>query len=511
MRYILLLLLLLLLFSANSYGQSPEDTELDSLMLDGDTTTTIVEDVSKDRGKNYEKDEKRLLKYLEEKKYKSLMRLSAEMVKKFPDEGIPKYCYAMGLYGLIDKNQFQKTYERYRMQYWRMIALQLRKSKKLNTDTELVKSSWPLLDGIQNDLWVVAEKHMKLGNDKNMINYLTMIMQVYDERRGVYKNNYQGLIQDKVFARAKNNYETGKMEAADGIFNWLDKFFYKSKFPYRYAGLATWKDSYYQFEEWSHSKYHLANTGSNVEGLDDKEKQIVFLQNLVRMNPELFLNTFLKKYLERYPSLTGNAFVSTLRKELEEKSPLVLLHATVALGVTAEAHNETLGAKEGVRAIVSDSTIVFAQQMRGLGTEEIISENCYYGSSDKPEDVVIGLLINIGVTPAVHRKAMLNKNYTQIGVAVKPNTIFNMVVALDYSTGDKESRSKSAKEKEARDQEAVGKAAREQLAKDQEASNSEASKDRKNKKSKFDKRSQNIPKDSAPKDRGTSDPRKGYN
>ncbi len=511
MKYIFPLLMFLFVAVAN--GQDPDnELELDSLILPLDSTLTETSSQEKDRGKHYERDEKRLLKYLDEKKYKSLMRLSNEMVHKYPNEAVPKYTYAIGLYGLMDKDQFKKTYERYRMQYWRMIALQLRKSKKLNLDTELVKSSWSLLDDIQNDLYEVAQKHIKLGNDKNMINYLTMIMQVYDERRGVFKNNYQGLIQDQVFERAKKNYEAGKMEVADGVFNWLDKFFYKSKFPYRYAGLASWGDEYYQFEEWSHSKYHLANTGAKVKGLSATEKQIIFLQNLVRMNPTLFLNTFLKKYLERYPSLTGNSFVASLRQQLDDKSPLPLLRANAALSANAKTHDDSLGVEEGgVRITTSDNSTVFGHRMRGVGTEEVISENCFLNTSAKPEEVVFGLLINMEVTPAVHRKAILDKNYTQIGVAIRPDTTYAMNVSLNYSTGDKEARAKAAKEKAARAQEEAGKLAREQAAKEQQAANDAAKKERKEKKAKFDRRSQNLPKEGTPRNSHLADPRKGYN
>ncbi|MDC0230617.1 hypothetical protein OAK19_01495 [Aureispira] len=458
--------------------------------LSEDSTEVELQTLSQEQ-QRYQNDKKRLLNYLKEKKYKSLMRLSNQMVHKYFDKGLPQYTYAIGLYALMDKDQFKKTYDKYRMQYWKMICLMLRNSKKNEYDTELVKCSWIMLDGIQNGIFEVAQIHMKIGNDKNALKYLTMIMQVFDERKGIYKNKYQNLIQDKIFARAKSHYESGKMNEADFVFNWLDKFFYNSNFNYKYAGLACWKDPAYQFEEWSHSKYHLANTGNNVKGLSDKEKNIIFLQNLVRMNPTLFRNTFLKNYLERYPEFTGNSYVSSLRSALDGKSPVPLLYVDSKLIDAAQRSNNN---KES-RLPSPDAPVAFSQHIKGIGTQEIISENGYYGNSEKPEDIVMALLINQGVPDLLHRKTLLNPSFIQVGVAILDHPEYKMNIALDYSTGDKEIRKKVAKEraarakeasdKLAREKEAVARAARVKKAKEREAKDmaakEKASKSRKNK------------------------------
>ena len=72
MKYIFPLLMFLFVAVAN--GQDPDnELELDSLILPLDSTLTETSSQEKDRGKHYERDEKRLLKYLDEKKYKSLI------------------------------------------------------------------------------------------------------------------------------------------------------------------------------------------------------------------------------------------------------------------------------------------------------------------------------------------------------------------------------------------------------------------------------------------------------
>ncbi|MCH2022525.1 MAG: hypothetical protein MK207_08620 [Saprospiraceae bacterium] len=487
--------LLLFIFFFALQAQSQETNKENLVNNNPEDSTEVEPMVLTKEQQRYQNDEKRLLIYLKEKKYKSLMRLSNEMVHKYFDKGLPQYTYAIGLYALMDKDQFKKTYDKYRMQYWKMICLMLRNSKKNEYDTELVKCSWILLDGIQNGIFEVAQIHMKIGNDKNALKYLTMIMEVFDQRKGIYKNKYQNLIQDKIFARAKNHYESGKMNEADFVFNWLDKFFYKSQFNYKYAGLACWKDPYYQFEEWSHSKYYLANTANKLKGLSDTEKNIIFLQNLVRMNPTLFRNTFLKKYLERYPEFTGNSYVSSLRSELDGKSPVPLLYVDNKLIDAAIVYQQNSIANKELILPNSDATIAFSQHVRGKGSQEIISENGFYGNSEKPEDIVMGLLINQGIPDLLHRKTILNASFIQIGLAILEHPDYDINIAIDYSTGDEETRKRVAKEraarakeasdKLAREKEAIARAAREKRIKEKEAKDmaakEKAFKSRKNK------------------------------
>jgi hypothetical protein len=472
MKPTLVLFLFFLVFSV--YAQQTNKDTLSNNVANNNATEQTPP-LSKEE-QRYLNDEKRLLGYLNEKKYKWLMRLSNEMVHKYHNKGLPEYTYAIGLYALMDNTQFKKTYDKYRLQYWRMIALMLKNSKKHEYDTELVKSSWNLLDEIQSGIFEVAQKHMKIGNDKNSLNYLTLIMQVFDERRGIYKNKFQNLIQDKIFTRAKGHYEEGKMQDADFVFNWLDKFFYKSKFPYKYAGLASFTDKDYQFDEWGHSKYYLANTAAGIKGMSKEEKQIIFLQNLVRMNPTLFKNTFLKKYLEKNPQLTGNTFVASLRTQLDGKTALPLLYVDSKLNESALAFQIATKDNDSEWTSTDTSDANFLQKVTGEGSPELISGNCYHGKSDKPEAIVMELLINNGVTDLLQRNTILNPTYIQVGMTKGEHTHYAANVAFNYSSGDEETRKKVAKEKAARDREAsdkiavdkeaVAKAARDKKAKD---------------------------------------------
>ena len=407
----------------------------------------------------YQQDEQRLLSYLDEKKYKSLMRLSNEMVHKYHDKGLPKYAYAIGLYALMGENkQFKKTYEKYRLQYWRMITMMLKNSKKSGYDINLVKSSWTTLDEIQTSLYEVGAFFLKIGNDKNTLNYLSMLMQIFDDRQGLYKNRFQLLVQDKIFERAKGHFEEGRMDDADFFFNWLDKFYFKSKFPFKYAGLASFNYQSYQFDAWSHSKYCLANTAANVKGMSTDEKQLIFLQNLLRMNPTLFKNTFLKRYLEQHPELTGNSQVASLRSTLDGKTPLPLLYASEQLNQSAaELVQQYSKPDQTSWSSTDDHKHAFLQTNKGEGSPEFISSNGYKGPSISPHEVVMALLINQGVTELEQRKVLLNANMIQLGVSNYESTDGTSIVALDFSTGDEEARNKVAKEVKARSDEAESK------------------------------------------------------
>lgn len=387
------------------------------------------------------------------------MRLSNEMVHRYTKKGLPKYTYAIGLYALMGENkQFKKTYDKYRLQYWRMIALMLKNSKKYPYDANLVQSSWTMLDEMQTSLYEVGAFFLKIGNDKNTLNYLSLLMQIFDERQGVYKNRFQLLIQDKIFVRAKGHYEEGHMQEADFFFNWLDKFFYKSKFPFKYAGLASFHDQSYQFEEWGHSKYFLANTATDIHGMSTDEKHLVFLQNLLRMNPSMFKNTFLKQYLKEHPELTGNTNVSSLRSTLTDRTALPLLYVDEKLNQSTAQFVQQYPQNEAVDwTSASLETHAFLQQNKEVGSLELISSNAYRGPSKTPQDVIIALLINQGASELQQRNTLLNADMIQLGVSNYEMSDGTSVVAFDFSTGDEAARKKVANEVKARTQEAESK------------------------------------------------------
>lgn len=446
-----ILFLFLILTVTASYAQSVEDTAFIEKK-----DTSVQEKLSKSELK-YNNEEERLLSYLDEEKYKMLMRLSNEMVHKYSKKAVPEYCYAIGLYGLMDVTQFKKTYDTYRLQYWKMIILRLKNSRRYDLEEEKVKSSWNMLDQIQSAIYEVAQMHLKLKNDVLAMQYLGLMLDVFNERRGVFKNKFQQTIQNNIFALAKERYENGEFSKSDELFSWLDKYFYKSKFPFKFIGHADWKDSTYLFEEWTHSRYCLANTAASFNKLSQKEKQTIYLMNLMRMNPALFRHTFLKRYLERHPEMTGDAMVASLRTELDSKAQLPLFYV-------AEPLNEH--ATNKLNAFFSDTVFSaenprFYQDMEAWEANEIRVYNFTKFDTLCPVEMLLPLLIDQGVNEMDHRITLLDPENIQLSVKIDQQDSLGIAL-IELSTGDAAIRKKMDELMKAHKKDASDKAAYEQ-------------------------------------------------
>ncbi|MCZ6692800.1 MAG: CAP domain-containing protein, partial [Bacteroidetes bacterium] len=68
--------------------------------------------------------------------------------------------------------------------------------------------------------------------------------------------------------------------------------------------------------------------------------------------------------------------------------------------------------------------------------EVTIGENCAYGLYS-PLDIVMGLLIDEGVSDLGHRKNILNPDYKVIGVAIRPHKSYGTNCVQDFAGGVK--------------------------------------------------------------------------
>lgn len=131
-------------------------------------------------------------------------------------------------------------------------------------------------------------------------------------------------LQEIIFTKAKRLYEKGSEEKAREYFDELyttfdnsnpllenyyafdDSYFrhtlqkeievpqeFKQNFFSRYDLFQKHYLSNDKFKEWDNPFYRLANTAKNEAYLTEDEKMVFYFLNLVRMNPELFLETFI--------------------------------------------------------------------------------------------------------------------------------------------------------------------------------------------------------------------------
>jgi hypothetical protein len=167
------------------------------------------------------------------------------------------------------------------------------------------------------------------------------------------------------------------------------------------------------YSVWDDPKYLAANSAKNEDYLTVKEKEVYYYLNLVRMNPKLFADTYLRDLKN-----SDDDYESSLYTELQALKPLPELQPNRKLFESAECH-----AREcGERGIVTHE--------RFTCTEYFMGECCYYGESDAL-GIVTSLLIDQGVKSLGHRRICLDQ-YTELGVSIQPHKTYDENCVLDF-------------------------------------------------------------------------------
>ena len=182
------------------------------------------------------------------------------------------------------------------------------------------------------------------------------------------------------------------------------------------------------FGEWNEPKYETANTALGCTYMSEEEKEFIKLWNYCRLNPQLFLNTYLKKIKEKAPQFR-TSYESSLIVDLQNQSPLPVIKPDKVLFTAAKCHAYNSGVIGHVghnrKSYSSPCPIIFR------------AECCSYGNLDALGHL-INLLVDEGVSSLGHRKALLAK-YEYAGVSIQPHKTFsfNMVIDMHYNMQEK--------------------------------------------------------------------------
>jgi len=176
--------------------------------------------------------------------------------------------------------------------------------------------------------------------------------------------------------------------------------------------------------EWNKIDYQNCNTAKELKYLKTTERNVIWIINMVRLNPRLFLNSVLlnskspmyKSFKIR--SFYYNSLIENLKTLSPNQSPLL---PDTDLFITAKCHAYESGKIGYVGHDRKNNTCV----------KDFFGECCYYGLED-PFHIVISLLIDEDVSNLGHRKIMLNKKYTLIGVSLQPHIDYGTNTVLDF-------------------------------------------------------------------------------
>ena len=185
---------------------------------------------------------------------------------------------------------------------------------------------------------------------------------------------------------------------------------------------------------WSKEIFEKANTARDEKYLNDQEKRVIFYTNLVRVNPKLFADTYLKNYLDSTSSLfRKKKYIASLYKDLEKASPSPILQPRKDLFLLAKRHSIDMGAHGKIGHMTSGGDPFTARIKELKDTYGFIYENCQYGYSDALS-IVIDLLIDEDVEDLGHRKTVLNPTLKYAGVSIQPHKKFRVNCVIDYAT-----------------------------------------------------------------------------
>jgi uncharacterized protein YkwD len=169
-----------------------------------------------------------------------------------------------------------------------------------------------------------------------------------------------------------------------------------------------------ELSAWDDPIYLAANSAKDADYLTEEEKQVFYYLNLVRMNPKLFAETYLRNLKN-----SNDSYESSLYSELQILKPLPVLQPNRKLFESAECH-----AKEsGKRGVVTHK--------RYECTEYFMGECCYYGKTNSL-GIVSALLIDQGVKSLGHRNICLDAGYTELGVSIQPHKTYEENCVLDF-------------------------------------------------------------------------------
>ena len=176
--------------------------------------------------------------------------------------------------------------------------------------------------------------------------------------------------------------------------------------------------------QWEEAKYEAYNTAAKVTYLTDEEKELIYILNLVRVNPPLFASTVLSKYPEYSgeENLRSASEYKSLLDTLKKLKPLSPLSPDSLCFISARCH-----------AISSGQTGYVGHDRKTrecTAKEKYHAECCDYGHAD-PLAIVMSLLIDQDVPSLGHRYACLGA-YTGIGVSVQPHKIYSFNTVLDF-------------------------------------------------------------------------------
>jgi hypothetical protein len=176
------------------------------------------------------------------------------------------------------------------------------------------------------------------------------------------------------------------------------------------------------------SEYNVANTAKSEYYLSDQEKKVIALINLARIEPNIFIEQYLKKAEPDTNRLEVASAIKMLRANKDRLPflPVFSLHKSALLHARDMGVNGKIGTE-------SSSGVDFENRIHQFFPQSInLSENFYVGSGE-PVDIVVSQLTGKNDPEFRHRDNLLSTNLHYIGISIQPHKVFCANAVIDFA------------------------------------------------------------------------------
>ena len=162
---------------------------------------------------------------------------------------------------------------------------------------------------------------------------------------------------------------------------------------------------------------------NNIENMSKQEKNVIWILNMARTNPQLFCETVVKKYAaySLNDELESTTWYKSLVTTMTTMKPVNLLEPSKECYTSAQCHAYS----SGVRGYEGH------ERKGSCTSKEYYNGECCDYSNDEAIDIVMSLLIDENVPSLGHRNICFS-SYKSIGVSIQPHKKWVHNAVLDF-------------------------------------------------------------------------------
>ena len=176
--------------------------------------------------------------------------------------------------------------------------------------------------------------------------------------------------------------------------------------------------------EWDKPAYLICNTAKNALYMNAKEREVLYILNMMRTNPAFFA----KNVLSLYPANSGKGELVNMDNYRSLIDTLLKMPAVNILQPDKLCYASALchALNTGVLGLVThERGSVECREKRYFNGE------CIDFGNSEPLEIVMHLLIDEGVPSLGHRYICIS-SYKVLGVSIKPYKGYGMMAVLDF-------------------------------------------------------------------------------